>query len=133
MIEDIGIVDILIILGGFTLLLTTSGKLIEIIFSKISKETGKDIKQIVTREEKDTGYIVGKCENILIPVFVLLNGFVALALIFTAKAIVRREDMRKNSLYYLAGTMINFTYSLLIGLLMKILISDWPDIIGLLS
>ena len=133
MIESITIIELLIVLGGFALLITTSGKLIEIIFSKISKETIRDLNQVATREELDTGYIIGKCENILIPVFVLLNGYVALALIFTAKAIVRREDMSRNSLFFLAGTMINFTYSLLIGLLIKILISDWPEIIALLS
>jgi tetrahydromethanopterin S-methyltransferase subunit B len=47
-----------------------------------------------------------------------------MALIFTAKPIVRAEDMKKHPLYFLAGTMINVTYSVMIGLILKaILIS----------
>lgn len=51
-----------------------------------------------------------------------LDAYTALALIFAAKSIVRREDMSKNSLFFLAGTMINVTYSIMIGLAVKIVI-----------
>jgi len=50
-----------------------------------------------------------------------LEAYTALALVFTAKAIIRREDMSKNSLFFLAGTMINVTYSIMIGLVIKLL------------
>lgn len=53
--------------------------------------------------------------------FMILEAYTALALIFTAKAIVRREDMSKNTLFFLAGTMINVTYSITMGLIVKIL------------
>jgi hypothetical protein len=47
----------------------------------------------------------------------------ALGLIFTAKGFLRKDDIRKDPLYFLAGTMINFTYSIVIGILLKILLS----------
>ena len=52
----------------------------------------------------------------------LLDAFTAMALIFTAKAIVRAEDMKKKLLYFLAGTMVNVTYSIMIGFILKILL-----------
>lgn len=63
--------------------------------------------------------MVGKCENVLVLSFVLASAYTALAVVFAAKSIVRREDMAKNSKYYLAGTLVNFTYSILFALLVK--------------
>lgn len=60
-----------------------------------------------------------KCENILILTFMLLNAYIALAIIFAAKTIIRKEDIEKNSLYFLAGTMVNVTYSILVGAVIK--------------
>lgn len=77
----------------------------------------------IEKKTRDTGYIIGKCENILILTFFLLDAYIALGLIFTAKGFLRREDINKNPLYFLAGTMINFTYSIVIGILLKILLS----------
>ena len=37
-------------------------------------------------------------------IFMVLEAYTALALVFAAKAIVRREDMNKNTLFFLAGT-----------------------------
>ena len=51
----------------------------------------------------------------------ILEAYTALALIFVAKTIVRKEDMNKNSLFFLAGTMVNVTYSIMIGFLVRIL------------
>lgn len=80
------------------------------------------ILRLPEKKMLDTGFIIGKCENILILTFMFLDAYTALALIFAAKTIVRREDMSKNSLFFLAGTMINVTYSIIIGLVVKILI-----------
>jgi len=55
-------------------------------------------------------------------VFMILEAYTALAVIFAAKTIVRKEDMGKNSLFFLAGTMINVTYSIMIGFILRILI-----------
>jgi tetrahydromethanopterin S-methyltransferase subunit B len=51
-----------------------------------------------------------------------LEQYTALALVFASKTIARREDMSKNSLFFLAGTMVNVTYSIMIGLVVMLLI-----------
>lgn len=119
MIEDLNRTEIAILVVGYIVLLGTSGKLLNFILAKISKDSKHPQ---ITKEVKDTGFVVGKCENLLILTFMYLDAYTALALIFAAKAVVRREDMSKNSLFFLAGTMINVTYSIIIGLVVKILI-----------
>lgn len=69
-------------------------------------------------EDVDTGRAVGKLENVLILTLVLLGAYTALGLVFTAKSIVRWQDMNsENTTYYLTGTVTNFTYSLVAGVL----------------
>ena len=121
MIENLNLIKFIIIVGGYFVLLVTSGKLVSYILFKISKEP---LNQKISKEVLDTGFVVGKCENLLILTFMLLGAYTALALIFAAKTIVRSEDMRKNSLYFLSGTMINVTYSVIIGLIIKALIEN---------
>ena len=119
MIEDMNLITVAILVGGYLILLGTSGIVVNYILSKISKEP---ISQKIGKEVRDTGFVIGKCENLLILTFMLLDAYTALAVIFAAKAIVRKEDMSKNTLFFLAGTMINVTYSIIIGLVIKILI-----------
>lgn len=127
---------ILLILTCYLFLILTSGMLLQFILSHVSTKginsaSKGDIKEpptevpIIPSEKRirDTGVIVGKCENLLIPTLIVLHAYTALAIIFTAKAIVRAEDMKnQNTLYFLAGTMINFTYSVLIGVVIKIIL-----------
>lgn len=119
MIENMNWIVVAILVGGYLILLGTSGIVVNYILSKISKEP---ISQKIGKEVRDTGFVIGKCENLLILTFMLLDAYTALAVIFAAKAIVRKEDMSKNTLFFLAGTMINVTYSIIIGLVIKILI-----------
>lgn len=71
----------------------------------------------ITEVEQDIGTVIGKCENVLVVSFLLVGAYTGLAIIFAAKSIVRREDIRTNTRYYLAGTLVNFTYSVALGLL----------------
>jgi hypothetical protein len=119
MIENMNWIVVAILVGGYLILPGTSGIVVNYILSKISKEP---ISQKIGKEVRDTGFVIGKCENLLILTFMLLDAYTALALIFAAKAIVRKEDISKNTLFFLAGTMINVTYSIIIGLVIKILI-----------
>jgi hypothetical protein len=117
---NINIHEVAILIAGYVVLLVTSGIVVNYILSRISTEP---MNKKIDKEVRDTGFVVGKCENLLILTFMFLEAYTALALIFAAKAIVRREDMSKNSLFFLAGTMINVTYSIMIGLIVKILIA----------
>lgn len=118
MIENMNLTDITIIAGAYFVLLVTSGMVVNYILSKIS---GEPITQKIGKDARDTGFIIGKCENLLILTFMILEAYTALALIFAAKTIVRKEDLNKNSLFFLAGTMVNVTYSITIGFLVRIL------------
>jgi hypothetical protein len=100
--------------GGFLLL--TSGFVVRTVINSVEDRSEP------SQRERDVGAIVGKSENVLVFTLVLVDGFTALALIFAAKSIVRREDMNNDSLFYLAGTLVNFTYSLLVGVLAKALL-----------
>jgi len=112
-------IHIAILIAGYIVLVGTSGKLLNYILTNFS---ARQVSQTLSKEAIDTGFIIGKCENFLILTFMFLDAYTALALIFAAKSIVRREDMSKNSLFFLAGTMINVTYSIMIGLAVKIVI-----------
>lgn len=67
-------------------------------------------------QEADTGRAIGKVENALVLTLVFLGAYTALGLVFTAKSIVRWQDMdSENTTYYLTGSVTNFTYSLVVG------------------
>ncbi len=113
------IIEITILLAGYIILLATSGKVVNYTLSSISAQP---MSTTISKEVRDTGFVVGKCENLLIMTFMILNAYTALSLVFAAKALVRSDDMRKNSLFFLAGTMINVTYSILAGLVIKLIL-----------
>lgn len=103
--KGINLIQVALVLSGYVILLATSGRMVNCILHSIS---GNAVTE-PSREVKDTGYVIGKCENLLLLTFMLLDAFTAMALIFTAKAIVRAEDMKRQPLYFLAGTMVNVT------------------------
>ncbi len=119
--RELNFMDGFILLGSYIILLGTSGNLVNYIISRISSEP---VTNKISKVIRDTGFVIGKCENLLILTFMILEAYTALALVFAAKAIVRREDMSKNTLFFLAGTMINVTYSIMIGLMLKIIIGN---------
>jgi hypothetical protein len=70
-------------------------------------------------EWKEAGTWIGLCEFILILFFVILNEYTAIAVIFAAKELVRIEDIKKNPTYFLLGTLLNVTLSILSALSFK--------------
>lgn len=124
---------LLMAVTGALSLLFTSGTVVRKVMNIIYKKNLADlasgaatepdpVEEKLARERISTGLIIGKCENLIIYLMVLTGSYTALAIIFTAKTIIRKEDIAKNSMFFLAGTMINVTYSLLISLLVKLLI-----------
>lgn len=69
------------------------------------------------------GEIIGKCENIIILTFIILDAYTAIAIVITAKTIVRKEEIEKNSMFFLAGTLLNVCYSVVIGFILKLILS----------
>lgn len=113
----IGLVELLVAVAVGGVLVLTSGVVVRMVINSVENRTEP------SQRELDVGAIVGKSENVLVYTLVLVDGFTALALIFAAKSIVRREDMKNDSLFYLAGTLVNFTYSLLVGMLARAILA----------
>lgn len=72
------------------------------------------------------GRIIGKCENVLILLLILFDQGTGLALIFAAKSLVRKDAISKNAEFYLAGTMVNFTASLVLAYALRVTLSALP-------
>lgn len=68
------------------------------------------------------GMIIGKCENIITVTLVLLSQETGLALIFSAKALVRKENIQSNPGYYLGGTLVNFVWALMVSFVARLFI-----------
>jgi hypothetical protein len=108
-----------LVFASLGFLLATSGLVVELALSYIDEDVDNDgmdgdgdpRSSEITAVDRDIGVIIGKCENVLVLAFVLLGAYTGLAIIFAAKGIVRRDDILKNTRYYLAGTLVNFTYS----------------------
>lgn len=119
-------ISYIIMAAAFVLLLLTSGKVISYVLKSIAnknlKEAADDDKPPEVAERIAVGNIIGKCENILILVFVILEAYTAIAIVITAKTMVRKEEIEKNSMYFLAGTLINVSYSVLIGFILKLIL-----------
>jgi len=104
--------------AGYVGLLATSGVVVTRALGLVPSEDG-----VPTGRERDVGVLVGKCENVLTLTFVLAGAYTALAVVFAAKGIVRKDDIEKNSLFYLAGTLVNLTYSVLVGIAVTVAIA----------
>lgn len=99
------------LVAGYGLLLATSGYVVSGALWFAGAE--------VAEAEADTGRAVGKVENVLILTLALLGAYTALGLVFTAKSIVRYQDISSgNTTYYLTGSVANVTYSLVYGVVL---------------
>lgn len=98
---------------GYAVLLATSTPVVDYF---LERWTGTDLTASVDEGQRDTGRVIGKCENVLVLTLVFVGAYTALGLVFAAKSIVRREDMSSgDTTWYLAGTLVNFTYSIVVG------------------
>jgi hypothetical protein len=111
----------LIIVAGYLLTMGTSGAVVRLLIGAAKKEPSPQKPEAsASTETRNVGAIIGKCENFLTLSLVVADALTALALIFTAKSIVRGEDMRRDPRYYLGGTLVNFSYSVFMGFLIRI-------------
>ncbi len=114
------IVQYIVVGVGYIVTIATSGLIVRHFVSIVrQKASSASSEGSISSTDYDTGMVIGKCENILTITLILANAFTGLALIFTAKSIVRTEDIKKNAKYYLGGTLVNFTYSVLMGFLIR--------------
>jgi len=76
----------------------------------------------------DTGMIIGLCESFLTITFILTEAITGLAIIFAAKSIVRSKKMEERPEYYLLGTIVNFTFSVFVGVVLKLILDRFYQI-----
>lgn len=127
-----GWTDYGIILLGYILLLSTSGKVINAVLNSITnkslEEAASNDKPTVDDKKRRlaAGSIIGKCENIIILSFVLMEAYTAVAIVLTAKTLVRKEEIEKNEMYFLVGTLVNVSYSVVVSFIVRQLIVVLP-------
>lgn len=117
--NEINWLVIVILISGYLFTFFSSTFFVRKIIKIVSKKEGRKKKH----ELFGTGFVIGVCENFVVITFVLINEIIGLALIFTAKTIVRANDISKEPQYYLVGTMVNFAYSLFMAMLIRFLIT----------
>ena len=90
------------------------------------EEVKKEEEPKESKEDKrirnKIGFIIGRCENILILTFIILSEFTALMIIIGVKGLVRGKDIEDRPGYYLVGTLVNVTISILLSILIKFLL-----------
>ena len=121
--------DYVVIICGYLLLTLTSGKIVSYLLQQVAHKTlseaaGEDKPEANLKKDRlAAGKIIGKCENIIILSFILMEAYTALALVVTAKTLIRKEEIERNEMYFLVGTLTNVSYSVLIGFIMRLLIA----------
>jgi hypothetical protein len=120
----------LTILAGCLILVATSGIVINWILKfalnkSLAQAAEANVENASEKASRlNIGEIIGKCENVLIFIFLILEAYTAIALVITAKTIVRKEEIEKNSMFFLGGTMINVAYSVLIGFIVRLILVE---------
>jgi len=117
---NLDILQCVIIAMGYITTNATSGLIVRHFISGTKQKAPiEDSRETLSNTNYDTGAIIGKCENFLTITLILASAFTGLALIFTAKSIVRSEDIKKDPKYYLGGTLVNFSYSVFMGFFIR--------------
>jgi len=125
------LVRVIIVVLGYLITLATSGVVVHFFIGERKKGHSAEASPPIRRG--DLGMIIGKCENLLAISFIVAGEFTALALIFAAKSIVRMDAIKDDPEYYLGGTIVNFTYSVLAGLVIKQILAAQPQLTCLLA
>jgi len=69
---------------------------------------------------RDHGTWIGLCEHFLVVSSVLIDQYTAMALVFGAKELARKDDVIADPGYYLLGTLLNICLSLISGVALKL-------------
>ena len=120
------LIKVLVILIGYFITFFLTNLLIRKIILKGQKSFDVDGDGNIDKTDEKIirdGYIIGKCENIIILSFVLVGEVTGLALIFAAKSLARQKDINDNAGFFLAGTMVNFTATLILAFIIKYILS----------
>ncbi|MCF6280173.1 MAG: DUF3307 domain-containing protein, partial [Flavobacteriaceae bacterium] len=113
-----------LVLLGYILILNPTAIVIYHLTKKWSKEI-KDSEKSKKKGLEDAGKWIGILERLLILTFILVGQFSAIGFLLAAKSIFRFGDLtgkknRKLTEYVLIGTLLSFTITIIIGLILKL-------------
>lgn len=97
---------------------------ISILIYQATKKWQKKIRKTEGKGLKNAGKWIGMIERILILTFILINQFAAVGFLLAAKSIFRFGDLtgkkdRKLTEYVLIGTLLSFSITILIGIIIQ--------------
>ena len=111
---------VLVILAAYVVTLATSGLVVRWIAGNPQSGTSDEVTpRTDAKRQRRLGRIIGKCENIIAVTFILTGQATGLALIFAAKSIVRRDDIKQDPDYYLGGTLVNLVWALIVAMVAR--------------
>lgn len=102
--------------GAYVLAWLTSGMVVRFFL-------GKKVFHFHTGTAMDIHMVIGKCENTIAVTCALFAQLDALGLIFAAKTLVRRRDIKNDPAFFLGGTLVNIAWSLLVGFVARLLVA----------
>jgi hypothetical protein len=109
-------------LVGYVVTLVASGPIVRFFVTPQAASAGPPEGRPASKARFDPGAVIGKCENIIAVTLVLLDQLAWLAIIFAAKSLVRKEKIEQDAGYYLGGTLVNLVWSVLAGMLLRMLV-----------
>lgn len=116
------LIEIIIVAAGYLVTLLVSGWVVRYFIGGAGVNNQPDNNQRENQYRFEVGTIIGKCENIITLTFIITEQYTGLALIFAAKSLVRKDEIEKsekNARYYLGGTLVNFTFSMVMGFVIR--------------
>ena len=112
-----------IIIAGYAIVIWPCGYI-------IAQITGKWQQELTTDNEGLTqaGKWIGRLERILILTFVMMNQYFAIGFLIAAKSVfrfgeIKNSNDRKMAEYILIGTLLSFTFAILLGIITKSLLT----------
>lgn len=95
-----------------------------ILIYQATKKWQKKIRKTEGKGLKNAGKWIGMIERILVLTFILINQFAAVGFLLAAKSIFRFGDLtgkkdRKLTEYVLIGTLLSFSITILIGIIIQ--------------
>lgn len=109
----------LVVLGAYALAMGLSGVLVRLV---VDGPAGAAETPPRRTRRPSPGTVIGKCENVITVTLVLGGQATGLAVIFAAKSLVRMEEIKKDPAYYLGGTLVNFSWGLLVASMARVAI-----------
>ena len=107
-----------VIVLGYALTVLWSGRIVRAFVPPPAPRPGDEA--LVKSRRLRSSVVIGKVENILTLTMILARVETGLALLISAKALVRKEKIEQSPEFYLGGMLVNITWSVLMGFLLRL-------------